>query len=53
MSLPCRDTLAGYSASLLLPDGRFVSGSDDNTLKIWDPSNGTGSTMCRYPAGAH
>ena len=38
VSLPCGGTLTGYSASTLLPDGRFVSGSSDGTLKIWDPS---------------
>ena len=50
VSLPCRGTLKPGAQCVftlqgieiccvtLLPDGRFVSGSFDNTLKIWDPS---------------
>ena len=34
------DTLAGHAASVAclqaLPDGRIVSGSGDNTIRIWD-----------------
>ena len=53
----CVATLQGHTGWIicvtLLSDGRFVSGSSDHTLKIWDPGMDTGSTMCRYPAGAH
>ncbi len=44
MSIECVATLQGHTKWIncvigaLLPDGRFVSGSDDRTLKIWDPS---------------
>ena len=31
------------SCVTLLPDGRFVSGSYDKTLKIWDPSMAPGA----------
>ena len=41
MSIECIVTLREHtdriSCVTLLPDGRFVSGSDDKTLKIWDP----------------
>ena len=57
MSIECVATLRGHTDRIhcvtLLPNGQFVSGSDDGTLKIWDPSMKPGSTMCRYPAGTH
>ncbi len=41
MSIECVATLQGHTNSIkcvtLLSDGRFVSSSDDKTLKIWDP----------------
>ena len=43
----CVATLRGHTDWIncitLLPDGRFVSGSDDRTLKIWDPSKEPGA----------
>jgi WD40 repeat protein len=37
----CDFTFTGHTASVnciaILPDGRFVSGSDDKTLRIWNP----------------
>jgi WD40 repeat protein len=39
----CERTFAGHtdkiSCVIALPDGRFISGSCDNTLKIWDSEN--------------
>ena len=38
----CADKLIGHEASVIwiqaLPDGRIVSGSDDNSICIWDGS---------------
>ncbi len=43
----CVATLQGHTHWIrcvtLLPDGRFVSGSFDKTLKIWDPSKEPGA----------
>ena len=43
----CVATLQGHTGWIdcvtLLPDGRFVSGSSDGTLKIWDPSKEPGA----------
>ncbi len=53
----CVATLRGHTGGinciLLLPDGRFVSGSSDHNPENLGPKQGPGSTMCRYPAGAH
>ncbi len=53
----CVATLRGHTGwincVLLLPDGRFVSGSSRSHPENLEPKHDTGSTMCRYPAGAH
>ncbi len=38
---PSADTLASVSAVAVTPDGRHVvSGSEDNTLRVWDLASG-------------
>ena len=50
MSIECVATLRGHTNLIhcvtLLPDGRFVSGSSDGTLKIWDPRHEEPGAQC-------
>ncbi len=46
MPIGCQETLTGHkdcvTSLLVLPDGRLVSGSYDNTIKLWDLSKPQG-----------